>query len=440
MDACRIWLIGNDRDLLSGLSANLGRDGFAIEHFPDSAGAFKQLPGSQPDILFVDGDISEAVELLGSATMRAALASRDMVTVFIARDRSHLDAAEAIRAGYDIYWDADNAEYAMLKDVLAREMAKKTNSSDSDKGIRVGIPIGGSAFNETVVALAEGAVELLKLKEDLEMQNAELRLIRDELEQFVHSVSHDLKEPLMGLRTFTRVLGDELGGVKGRASDQLRLIRGSVDLMARQIDSLLAFSRAGRVKPNAVVDDVVGLIGQVISARGYDHRDGISVKVASTLPAIKGAPEQVKQIFGNLISNGIKYNRGDRKMVEIGVAASMPRGMELGYADGEVPGGYTLFYVSDNGIGMPCDDREAPFELFRRLAGTEEIEGDGAGLAIVKRAVTSLGGSIDYIAEEGKGTTMFFTLPTAGRTAKAAPSKSKEEKRSVAQLKAALLE
>ena len=101
-------------------------------------------------------------------------------------------------------------------------------------------------------------------------------------------------------------------------------------------------------------------------------------------------------------------------------------------------GNFVMLYVADNGIGIQSDDRNAPFELFRRLNECPEFEGDGAGLAIVKRAVNSLGGVIDYISAPGKGTIMYFTLPHVAKAVLMQAQKPREHKRSAAQLRDAL--
>ena len=438
METYKIWYIGGDKKLISTLEKNVSGSGISIKHYMDD-GTLKEVnPASWPDILIVDLDIDKSISLMEYEPIRDAMANSGMVTAYIAHKKPSSDSLSALAAGFDLCWDAHNNDRNLLRAVLQREVAKNKEATSAAGETENPVNHNQRVYNETVAALADGAVELLKLKEDVEKRNTKLRLVRDELEQFVHTVSHDLKEPLMAVRTFTAMLMEELEGVKGKAGDNIGRIKESVDLMTRQIDSLLEFSRAGRVNEDAEVGDLGSLIEDVIHARGYDNRNDVRVSIAASLPPIKGAEQQIKQVFSNLISNAIKHNNSPKKEVGIDIVPEPPEEIKSSFGNGEIPAGQALFRVSDNGYGIPGDDHEAPFELFRRLVVDDATDGDGAGLAIVKRAVTSLGGSIDYVSEPGHGTAMYFTLPIARKFKTNVKKKSAESKRSIAQLKEAL--
>ena len=129
------------------------------------------------------------------------------------------------------------------------------------------------------------------------------------------------------------------------------------------------------------------------------HERNATVDVASGLPNVLADPCQIGQIFGNLIANGIKFNRSAAPRIEIGAFVD---------DDGE-----TVFFVRDNGIGIEARYHERIFGVFQRLHRREEFEGTGAGLAIVKRAVEALGGSIRVESRPGEGSTFLFTLPVS---------------------------
>ena len=438
MEKYIIWYAGNDESFFESLKTNISGQGKSVEHCIDITSMKPGGPDEYPNIILVDYNIEEAVSTLKQIPLRDITSAGGTITVFITRGSSLKDSIASLTAGYDLLWDVANRDYALLVAILERELAKRYESTSAVNRIAKHVSMKQSTYNDTVAALADGAVELLGLKENLEKQNTELRLVRDELEQFVHTVSHDLKEPLMSVRTFTSMLVDDMRGITGDSANHLRHIRNSVETMAKQIDSLLAFSRAGRTTENALVEDIEGLIDGIVVARGYDRRDDVSINAATSLPSIRAALQQVQQIFSNLISNSVKHNKSAKKEVEIGVLQKPPAEISGSFNNGVVPPGYGLFYISDNGYGIPGSDREAPFELFRRLVTDEITEGDGAGLAIVKRAVTSLGGTIDYITEVDRGTTMYFTLPASNKPRASSKKKPGEVKRSVAQLKAAL--
>lgn len=437
MEKLKICYLGNDKVVISGLRECFAQDGkYSIETFSN----YNELPMRSveylPDVIIIDQPQGRL--LITPQKIRAMAPSADFVVVFLFRE-SNLDAAvEALGAGYDLCWDTFGVESALFRAAINREVTKKIESSDRKNGTFMPADGGSKLLNETVAALVEGSVELLALKEDLEKHNRELELVRDELEQFVHTISHDLKEPLMALRTFTKMLSEHLGEVDGESGEYLKMIRQSVERMSKQIDGLLAFSRAGRVKADSLVEDPAAIIADIKRDRGLDRRGDVDIRIQPNLPPLKAHPEQLRQIFGNLISNGIKYNRNSHKVVEIGTASAPPEEIEQSFVNNEDAREFALLYVSDNGIGIQAEDRNAPFELFRRLDESPEFEGDGAGLTIVKRAVNSLGGEIDYISEPGKGTVMYFTLPVAVKPILAQAPKPWEGKRTAAQLRDAL--
>lgn len=439
METIKIWYIGNDRATVSGLIESVANNrGFTLDTFSSFDEGFARMPTDNPDVLLIDHTSCEGDSPPDPDEINSCCDGKNLAVVFLYREDDIKAAVDAITAGYDLCWDALGVESELFESVLIREVVKKRELAAA-RADSPGKRPGSALLNETVASLVEGSVELLALKEDLEKRNRELELVRDELEQFVHTVSHDLKEPLMTVRTFTQKLSEGLTNLKGDSTEHLNMVMHSVVRMTKQIDGLLAFSRAGRIKPDMVVESVKNVIREIETNRGYNKRQDIEILIRSTLPSLKAHHEQVRQIFGNLISNGIKYNRRDRKVIEIGTAAAPPEKIRGKFAANEESDKFTLFYVSDNGIGIDCNNREAPFELFRRLNDDEEFEGDGAGLAIVKRAVLSLGGAIDFTSDPDKGTVMYFTLPHTTKAARhTSAARQKEQKRSVAELRAAL--
>ena len=436
METIKICYFGDDESVYTNLQESFRLDGKYYFEAVSHNESPKWSAECVPDVIAVDRPAGGSP--IPARKLRSMAQGVDLVLIFLFRERSVESATEALSSGYDLCWDALGVESSLFRATLEREISKKKESAGRDAESLLQPQSSSTVLNETVAALVEGSVELLAVKEDLEKHNRELELVRDELEQFVHTVSHDLKEPLMALRTFTKILLDDLGPMRGSTGEHLQMITQSVERMSKQIDGLLAFSRAGRVKPDSLVEDPARIISDIQHDRGFDRREDVSIKVQSALPPLKAHTEQLKQIFGNLISNGLKYNRSPHKTVEIGIATAPPKEIEASFPNPEEMGEFLLLYVSDNGIGIPPDDRIAPFELFRRLDESPEFEGDGAGLAIVKRAVNSLGGAIDYTSQPGKGTAMYFTLPYAAKAIHIQTQKPTERKRSAAQLRDAL--
>ncbi len=235
---------------------------------------------------------------------------------------------------------------------------------------------------------------------------AELGRRNEELEAFTYSVSHDLKEPLRTLKTFSQFMLQDYGDiVEDDGKEYLQGIGDASVRMARQIDELMAMSRLSRdATPTRV--DLDGLIeGIIVAHRGAIEAKGAKVTVRPGLPHVWAHASRVEQIFSNLISNAIKFNNGDEPRVEIGAL--------------DEHDGMATIYVKDNGVGIEPEFHVVIFKLFHRLNRREEFEGTGAGLAIARRAAEVSGGSIRLESTPGEGTTFYVTLPLSASLAAA---------------------
>jgi PAS domain S-box-containing protein len=241
--------------------------------------------------------------------------------------------------------------------------------------------------------------------EELEQANGQLRRINQELEEFTHVVSHDLKEPLRTLQAFSNFLAEDYGQQLGpEGQEHINYLIQASRRLGLLIDDLLILSRAGRATHAPQAFDLAAAIRTVQGdLADLVQRKEAVVRIEGDLPSVSGDPERVMQLLANLIGNGLKYNQSAHPEVVIGQAA----GTET------TPGHVTLF-VRDNGIGIDPRYHEQIFRIFRRLHHREEYDGTGAGLAICKKVVEAHGGRIWIESALGQGTTFYFTLP--GRT------------------------
>jgi light-regulated signal transduction histidine kinase (bacteriophytochrome) len=218
------------------------------------------------------------------------------------------------------------------------------------------------------------------------------------MESFTYSVSHDLKEPLRTLEAFSRFLIEDYGPVldeEGR--DYLTRIASASGRMRDMIEELLTLSRLGRrphefvrVSLRQVIEDIISAAQVVIEERGA------VAKIEGELPDVLADLVRIEQVFGNLISNGIKFNHSQPPLVTVGVQ--------------EMDTESVTFYVRDNGIGIAEEYQERIFGVFQRLHLREEYEGTGAGLAIVKRACEAVNGGVWVESQPGAGSTFFVRL------------------------------
>jgi len=227
----------------------------------------------------------------------------------------------------------------------------------------------------------------------------ELRKRNEELNNFVHVVSHDLKTPIIAIQGFSSRLSQHCQaqlGDKGRG--YLAQIEASARRMETLVLDLLALSRLGQVACAFEPVPSLEIIQNVISAiKPRLKEKGIRLSVGDSFPMIYCDPERIHQVFENLVVNAIKY---------LGESAE-PR-IEIGYED---KGATHRFYVRDTGMGIDPKFHRKIFEMFERLPQAKKTEGTGLGLAIVEKIVEHHGGRVWVDSRKGAGATFYFTLP-----------------------------
>ena len=242
--------------------------------------------------------------------------------------------------------------------------------------------------------------ELKHLEESLRDQTRNLELSYEKLEEFSSVVSHDLKEPLRTIETFSGfLLEDYEGRLEEEGVEYLNTLRRTSSRMRDLINDLLSLARVHvdsaafeRINTQRLLEE----IQEDLDAR----LRGVNLQVAENLPPVRGSRVRIGELFSNLIVNAIKYN--DKALPTVRVDWT-----EDGRND------RITFFVEDNGIGIEARYQERIFGIFEKLNPREDIEGTGAGLAICKRIVEEHGGRIWVNSEVGKGSTFYFTIPKA---------------------------
>lgn len=226
---------------------------------------------------------------------------------------------------------------------------------------------------------------------------AALKQKNTELERFVYTVSHDLKSPLVTIKSFLGLLQQDLANNAVEDIDKdLAYLKGAADSMDRLISELLQLSRAGRELAPPVELGFQQVVNQSLAAlAGYLVDPSIQINLAQQDVTLFGDPVRLGQIWSNLIENAVKY-QGDR-----------PLSLDIGF---ETVGGELVFFVRDNGIGIEPCNTEKVFGLFEKLDGRSE--GSGLGLALVKKIVELYQGRIWVVSDGlGQGSCFRFTLP-----------------------------
>jgi PAS domain S-box-containing protein len=251
--------------------------------------------------------------------------------------------------------------------------------------------------------------------EQLQERNDQLLRSNQELDEFAYVASHDLKEPLRGIHHYCTFLIEDytaLLDADGRA--KLERLQYLASHLSNLIDSLLQFSRVGRVDLAVQETDLNAVVEEVLdSLRISLQQQGVAVRIRGPLPTLRCDRVRIAEVFRNLITNAMKYNDKMEKWLEIGEAdQEMVAGARhVGNGEANNPPS-RVFYVRDNGIGIPEKHWEGIFRIFKRLHGRDKFGGGtGAGLTIVKKIIERHGGQILLQSTPGEGTTFFFTIP-----------------------------
>jgi signal transduction histidine kinase/ligand-binding sensor domain-containing protein len=247
-----------------------------------------------------------------------------------------------------------------------------------------------------------------KVKEQtlqLSHSNEELANKNVEMEQFVYIASHDLREPLRTTSSFIELLQKQYNGKLDEKADKyLFYISQSADRMKLLIDDLLDYSKIDGKKElqqldcNIILKEVLTDLGRALTEAGAEIK-------FDNLPVVMGHPTGIKQLFQNLITNGIKFRKKD-------VSPKIQIRSEL-------KDNVWHFSFQDNGIGIEPQHREKIFVIFQRLHTKKEYEGSGIGLAHCKKIVELHKGNIWVESAPGDGSAFHFTIPKgdmAGRT------------------------
>jgi signal transduction histidine kinase len=239
--------------------------------------------------------------------------------------------------------------------------------------------------------------EAERARHAIEVGSKALAQKNKELEQFVYVASHDLQEPLRTTTSFVGLLQRQYGGkLDDKADKYLTFIIQSSERMKVLIRDLLEYSRIGRTRElsrfdcNEVIREVVADLNVAIKERKAEVR-------FQDLPVIDAYPTEIKQLFQNLVSNALKFQKPGVQPLVVISGARKKDAWE--------------FVCQDNGIGIDAEHQERIFVIFQRLHTRNEYEGSGIGLANCKKIVELHGGNLWVESTPGQGSAFYFTIP-----------------------------
>ena len=292
----------------------------------------------------------------------------------------------------------EEAETALEQREARRTLTERTTVKQRLKDGRViavmNEPMGDGGTIATYTDITESELQAAELAS----YNAKLEASNRELQDFAHVASHDLQEPLRKIEAFSdrlmRKYGDNLPEQGQMYVDRMQDAAGRMrTLISDLLDYSRVTSKGKQFEPTDLNEVLEGVLSD-LSVR--IEETGASVDVAD-LPQIYADATQMRQLFQNLLSNGLKFLRPD-------VKPELSIGVEVGQD-------YATFRVSDNGIGFDNRFKDQIFTIFQRLHGRLEFEGTGVGLATTRKIVERHHGAIDADGRPDEGATFIVTLP-----------------------------
>jgi PAS domain S-box-containing protein len=251
---------------------------------------------------------------------------------------------------------------------------------------------------EDITERKKAEEKIKKLNQDLKHRAFELEAAYKELETFSYSISHDLRNPLLVIGGFSRVLLERYSNhLDAKGQQFLSMIHSNTQKMLQLIDDLLTFSRSEhqQMKPSDIdMGELAKAVFEELKSIIPEQTLLLDIK---PLPPARGDLSMIRQVFVNLLSNAIKFTR--------------PKGAGVIEIGCMVKENQDIYYVKDNGVGFDMQYADKLFGVFQRHPTVNEFEGTGVGLAIVQRIIDRHGGRTWAEGKVNEGAIFYFSLP-----------------------------
>lgn len=316
-----------------------------------------------------------------------------------------LDAREMVGSDFRLLHNYAPEEYhSRIADLLAHFEHSRQWIGEWRNRRKDGTPF--RAHTRIAAFHHQGARYFVCVQEDLSLRkqaeaamarNGQLEEMVTELEAFSYSISHDLKSPLRTIRGFADAVIHDYGhAIRGPGLQYMQRICHATERLERMVGDILAVSGLpqGALPLSAV--NLNDLIASIIE-EAPNVRPEAELTAATPLPMVVGHEPSLRQVFSNLLGNAVKFVPAGRKPV-VTIRA-------------EVEGRHATIWIEDNGIGVMAADQDRIFRAFERSETAHPFPGTGVGLAIVKRIVERLGGTVGVKSQPGSGSHFWVKLP-----------------------------
>ncbi|MEY4756895.1 MAG: hypothetical protein RJA34_1793 [Pseudomonadota bacterium] len=255
---------------------------------------------------------------------------------------------------------------------------------------------------------------------DIAQLRVALAQARGELQEFMHTVSHDLRAPLRHITSYARILQEDLGPeVDGDVAQSLQAIVQAAEQQGRLIDGLMALARVRQMPVQWVPVDMQALLQDVCADLQRTHAAELATRQVqwqlASMPVVTGDAALLRLVMQQVLGNALKFSRGRTpSVIEVGMGPMPGAAGPSGASDAEADppaGDFHQMYVRDNGVGFNPQYQDKLFRVFSRLHSATAFEGVGTGLAMCRAALASLGGFIAISAAVGQGCTVSWRWP-----------------------------
>jgi signal transduction histidine kinase len=408
------------------------------------ADAGRRLRQEQFDVLLLDLSLPDTSGL--DTILRARAEAPRLPVIVLTGQVNEAMGLEAVRLGIQDYLVKGQGDARHTVRAIRYAIERKQAEED---------------LRQTEEALRESERQLRQWNTELERRVAERTATLEEtisdLEDFSHSITHDLRAPLRAIRAFAQILGEEcLVCGRPQAQEHIQRITNAAGRMDKLIQDVLQYSRLARSELRLGPVDVQALLRGIIETYPSFQPPQVEIQIEGTLPRVLGNEAALTQCFSNLLGNAVKFVApGRRAQVRVWAEASgspksedrrpkegrrpkseaqhevsgatrdksagtqqVSAGLEGGTAEG---GGMTSqpppsvrLWFADNGIGIPKEAQSRIFNMFQRL--DKSYDGTGVGLTVVRKAVEKMGGKVGLESEVGKGSRFWLELRATGET------------------------
>jgi signal transduction histidine kinase len=357
---------------------------FTVITAKDGQDALQKVLEYRPDLLLTDVMMPKLDGFSLLKLIRETPEIRHVPVILLSARAGEEAKVEGLDAGADDY---------LFKPFGARELLARVDSNIRIAKDRVAAM---AAYAEQLEqAVRRRTQELRKLNHSLETSN-------EDLQQFAHVASHDLKEPVRKIRTFTgRLLDEYAGHLPHEALVFLQKIMQATIRMGTMIEGVLTYSILNsnehpmeQIDLNEIFAQTESDLELVIQESGAEIR-------REDLPTIEGGRVLIYQLFYNLVNNALKFSRNvDKPLIVIGSRVTEGAGKRI-----------AELTIKDNGIGFDAAQADRIFEAFARLNSKDKFEGTGLGLALCKKIAERHHGSIAATGVKGEGAVFVVRLP-----------------------------